>query len=421
MCAIAALASCSQNEDEVAPPVSNATEATVTIKLAGNDLHSRITSTESDDALAGKNNTVNDITVFILNKAKAVITKQFLKPSQGGAFAPINTTTDADQVAVITNVGETLSKTLFAAVGNETALRGVLASLLNSAAPTQTDQNLYMSGMNGVGDFTEDGQHQWTASVNVVLNYLPARIKLEKISFNGGSAPGATKDNNYVPYNQFKASLDANFTITRVYLINVQSQSRFLPMTPNGSNYTEGIAKTYSGGVAMGVAPWTTLNPPSYTQNGEYSIEGAVTTLTASTNTISNIGHWYTFMNTGVKNLIDYPTALVVEVLWRETKPHTSTGPQDPAVKEKLTTKYFTVYFGGGDKDGAGLINELEAGKTYKVSLALNGNFKPAIDGGSGGGGTEDPSKPTINSAITVTVTPAVWVPAPDINKEWKD
>ena len=74
---------------------------------------------------------------------------------------------------------------------------------------------------------------------------------------------------------------------------------------------------------------------------------------------------------------------------------------------------YFTTYFGGGDKA------ELEAGKTYQVTLALNGNFKPADEGGSGGGGTEDPTKPTINSSVEVTVTAATWVNGADISKEW--
>ena len=131
----------------------------------------------------------------------------------------------------------------------------------------------------------------------------------------------------------------------------------------------------------------------------------------ATTNTISNIGHWYTFANIGVGNIANHPTALVVEVKWRKVKKDDAASP---AVAEEIQTLYFTTYFGGGDKD------ELLPGNVYTVSLALNGNFKPTSDGGSGGGGTTDPSKPTVNSSVEVTVTPAAWKLVPEISKEWK-
>ena len=74
----------------------------------------------------------------------------------------------------------------------------------------------------------------------------------------------------------------------------------------------------------------------------------------------------------------------------------------------------FIIYhFGGGDQE------ELEPGKVYTVKLALNGNFKPTNQGGSGGCGTDDPTKPTVNSAVEVTVLPAAWVLVPEITKEW--
>ena len=98
----------------------------------------------------------------------------------------------------------------------------------------------------------------------------------------------------------------------------------------------------------------------------------------------------------------------MVEVKWRKTQADSGQN-----IQKEDKPLYFTVYFGGGDKA------ELLPGKVYTVSLALNGNFKPTNDGGTGGGGTEDPTKPTVSSAIEVTVTPADWMLEPEISKEW--
>lgn len=99
----------------------------------------------------------------------------------------------------------------------------------------------------------------------------------------------------------------------------------------------------------------------------------------------------------------------MVEVRWRKVQ---ADATANPVVNEEVQTLYFTTYFGGGDKA------ELEAGKSYSVALKLNGNFKPSNSGGSGGG-TTDPSKPTVNSSVEVTVTPASWQVVPEISKEW--
>ena len=100
----------------------------------------------------------------------------------------------------------------------------------------------------------------------------------------------------------------------------------------------------------------------------------------------------------------------MVEVRWRKVK---ADATANPAIAEEVQTLYFTTYFGAGDQA------ELEAGKAYSVALKLNGNFKPSSSGGSGGGGITDPTKPTVNSSVEVTVTPASWAVVPEISKEW--
>ena len=108
--------------------------------------------------------------------------------------------------------------------------------------------------------------------------------------------------------------------------------------------------------------------------------------------------------NTDVTATTDHPTVLVVVTKWRSVANSTTT--------PDLKTRYFTVYFGGGDQEA------IAAGNDYQVTLTLNGSFKPTEDGGDGGGGTDDPSKPTVNSAVDITVDVKPWV-VKTIDKEW--
>lgn len=411
MCAIAALASCSQSDDEITGGSgSDAPEAKVILKLEGSGVQASSRAAGIPNDLDAQNGKVNDLTVFIFNKDGVVITKQYIGTPATGANK-ITTTTDAKKVAVVANTGDmTTSGKLFANVASEEALKAVLSDMLVTPdAPigdvTHADANLYMSGINTLSDFNLVGETM-TATATVQLHFLSARIQLAEITFNGKTVT----NNVYVQNNDFATTPTADFTITRVYLMNAQRVTHFLPATEGGSDYIAQDLKQYTGGVAWN-DPWTGTTPNQFKPNNEYTIEAGTDKFTAVTNKISDIGHWYTFANTGVSDIANHPTALVVEVKWREVKANPSAQPNP--IEEKLTTMYFTTYFGGGDQ------NELEAGKSYKVSLALNGNFKPSGDGGSGGGGTTDPTKPTVNSSVEVTVTPAEWTLAPDISKEW--
>lgn len=410
MCAIAALASCSQSDDEIPGGASNAPEAKVILKLAGSGEQATGRAAGIPGDLDTQNGKVNNLTVFIFNQSGLVITKQYIGTPATGANS-ISTTTDAKKVAVVANTGDlTTTGGAFASVASEEALKAVLSDMLvnpddPAGAVTHKDANLYMSGINDLSAFSDDGNGGQQATVTVSLHFLSARIQLKEITFNGGTVT----DNVYAQANDFATNANANFTITRVYLMNAQRVTHFLPATAGGSDYITQDLKQYTGGVAWS-APWTGTAPNQFKPNNEYTIEAGTDKFIPGTapaqNTISDIGHWYTFANTGVSDIANHPTALVVEVKWRKVK-------ADADVSEEVQTMYFTTYFGGGDK------NELEAGKAYTVKLALNGNFKPTNQGGSGGGGTTDPTKPTVNSSVEVTVTPASWTLVPDISKEW--
>lgn len=401
MCAIAALASCSQSDDEITGGSgSDAPEAKVILKLEGSGVQASSRAAGIPGDLDAQNGKVNDLTVFIFNKDGVVITKKYIGTPASGANS-ISTTTDAKKVAVVANTGDmTGTSGAFANVASEEALKAVLSDMLTNpsdkTAPlTHKDNNLYMSGMNDLSEFADAGGIQ-KATATVQLHFLSARIQLSEITFNGKTVT----DNVYAQASTFDANTSANFTITRVYLMNVQRMTHFLPATEGKTDYITQELKQYTGGVEW-TDPWTTQMPNEFKPNNEYVIEAGADQFTAALNKIENIGHWYTFANDGDLDIAKYPTALVVEVKWRKEVPST------------FQTMYFTTYFGGGDQD------VLEAGKAYNVKLALNGNFKPSGEGGSGGGGTTDPTKPTVNSSVEVTVTAASWELHPDIEKEW--
>lgn len=416
ICAIAALTGCSLNEDTLPPSPKKGAEAKVIFTLEGK-AETRVNSIPSDiETLNTSNSKISNFTVFIFSKDGNLITKKYVGTPAAMGGNTVNTTTDAYEISVIANTGPTDPTTdggPFVPVSSKTELQNVLGNLVASgatgtdAALTQQDENLYMSGTDTVGAFKPSTENAkvMEAKATVKLSYIPARILLTKITYNGGTV----KTNTFKPLSAFKADPDANFTIERVYLMSVQSASHFIPLKvqDGSSSYIQKTEKIFSGGVAW-ASPWQdALKPAVFNPNNGYAIEGDLIP-TATTNTISNIGHWYVFENTGVSDLASHPTVLVIKVNWRKQKADST---KQPVVKEEIVSYYFTVYFGGNDQE------EIKAGQSYDVTVSLNGDFSTSDKGGNGGGGTTTPDKPTSNSSVSVTVTPASWPNAVVINK----
>lgn len=393
---IVVLVSCSLNEEVVHEPKNKAPEAKVILKLEG-EPETKVGGalTETDN----KNGTVNNLTVFIFNADGEILKKVYIGTPAAAGANTVTTTTDAAKVSVVANAGNQLSAGgLFYSVSTETALKEVLGNLLSvnpatNSPVTQNDTNLYMSGSGMVGAFapgTGDDKSM-RASATVQLSFIASRIQFRKITY--------ANSNLYVPAAQFDGNNNANFTITRIYLMNVQRVSRFFKAGPeNASYYITQQQKQFTGGMPW-AAPWTGAMPNGYENNNEYRIQGdnlPPSLAGTGSNRIENIGHWYVFANFDVSDISKHPTVIVVEVKWRKRG-------SAPGVSQELLTRYFTIYFGAGDQ------REIVAGKTYDVTLALNGNFKTEANGGNGGGGTATPDRPTVSSNVQVTITPASW------------
>ena len=181
MCAIAALASCSQNDD-VAVPTDSAPPAKVTIRFAGREGMTRAIG--SDDAV------VNNLTAFFFNTAGALIKTPM--PVAGNDLKPkitLATTTDASQVVLVANVP---AGTKFDAVTSLSKLKEFVVSSLGTEASgnfpiNQTKTNLMMSGWGAINMNADDN----TGTANVKLHFMAAKIEKSVDEAFGEKPPAA--------------------------------------------------------------------------------------------------------------------------------------------------------------------------------------------------------------------------------------
>ena len=360
MCAIAALASCSQNDD--VSPSSNAKEARVTLQLKGDGVETRAT-VDADEPGAS----IKDITVFFFNPTGFIVgTPKYIEAAN--IASPIKTTTDATQVAIIANLGvdETGTGGKLAGVNSITQLKEkVFSSVTTVTQPitahtiNQTQNNLYMSGMGKV----VMGADKVTGTAEVQLHFLTSRIKSVSIEWKADN-----QNQNYGTVTEFKTDVNKWFAIQQVYLMMSQTNSHLLPAdaaTNEGGvvwsgPFAPGDAAQFgfAGGLSWGAAPWIPVPTPQPVKTDSYIVKKD---FTATGNKIDNIvvdNPWYVFENPASST---HPTGLIVEVLWRSKKQAVD-GSAD------ILTKYFTIYF-GEQKAGTTPANQpyLEPGKTYDI------------------------------------------------------
>lgn len=389
MCAIAALASCSQNDD-VAVPTDSAPPAKVTIRFAGSEGMTRAIG--SDDAV------VNNLTAFFFNTAGALIKTPM--PVAGNDLKlkiTLATTTDASQVVLVANVP---AGTKFDAVTSLSKLKEFVVSSLGTEASgnfpiNQTKTNLTMSGWGAINMNADDN----TGTANVKLHFMAAKIETLKVTIGG-------KNVGHYADTEDGVTDDKWFTIKQAYLMMAQTNSVLLPATDLGA-WTGAFTPAtfaYAGGLAWGTRPWE--NPP-VNPDPVKATDYLQTTIPAgaTSNVIDNIlvsAPWYVFENASPN-----ATGVVLEVVCNVRK--------DNNTLEK-ESRYFTMYFGEKKTGDSGNQPILNAGQRYSINIALNGSFDP---GDGTGGGTTDPTKPSVDANVEITVAPAEWTAVAVINKEF--
>lgn len=348
--ALAAFTMFSCTNDEVENLGNNVPgeQAVLTIKLKGdgdNQAQSRAAgpATDTEDAV------INDYLVFLFRDGGALD----CAPHEGnsGATATITTgTTAAKKAYVIANTGALVGGP-FATVKTEADLLAVTGSLMDNTnnASTQTKTSLWMSGVN---DVTFNGT---AGTTTVTLSYVAAKIQL------------IVKDNR-----TNMSSGTIQIEDKEVVLLFAGQKGRFFgnaaDKTTQGHFYTGD--NTYPTPFATNVTVSTALS------------DAVTTPFNANAgNTVFN--HFYTFGNDGATQ----PTILAI----KSTK----------TVNSTPSTIYYPVHFTTADAD-----ETIEPGKSYTVTVTLNGD----VEAGAGGG-TTDPEAPVVSSSIEVTVTAATWSP----------
>lgn len=357
--ALAAFTMFSCTNDEVENLGNNVPgeQAVLTIKLKGdgdNQAQSRVagSATDTEDAV------INNYLVFLFRDGGALDCAPH--ESNSNAAATITTgTTAAKKAYVIANTGA-LANGPFATVKTEADLLAVAGSLMDNTnnASTQTKTNLWMSGAN---DVTFNGTNG-TAAVS--LSYVAAKIQL------------IVKDNR-----TYMSGGTIQIEDKEVVLLFAGKSGKFF-----GTSAEKSVQSAFYTGDNTYPTPFNT-NVTTST-----ALSDAVTTpFTANTGSPATVfNHFYTFGNDGTTQ----PTILAI----KSTK----------TVNSTPSTIYYPVHFTAAD---AG--HTIEPGKSYTVTVTLNGD----VEAGAGGG-TTDPEAPVISSSIEVTVTAAQWVAQP-VSKEF--
>lgn len=353
--ALAAFTMFSCTNDEVENLGNNVPgeQAVLTIKLKG-DGDNQAQSRAAGPATDTEDAVINNYLVFLFRDGGALDCAPY--ESNSNAAATITTgTTAAKKAYVIANTGA-LAGGPFAAVKTETDLLAVTGSLMDNTnnVSTQTKTNLWMSGAE---DVTFNGT---TGTTTVTLSYVAAKIQL------------IVKDNR-----KNMSTGTIQIEDKEVVLLFAGKSGKFF-----------GTQKSVQTDFYTGDDSYN--NPFNTNVTKSTALSDAVTTpFTDNTgNTVFN--HFYTFGNDGTTQ----PTILAI----KSTK----------TVNSTPSTIYYPVHFTTAD---AG--HTIEPGKSYTVTVTLNGD----VEAGAGGG-TTDPEAPVISSSIEVTVTAAQWVAQP-VSKEF--
>lgn len=353
--ALAAFTMFSCTNDEVENLGNNVPgeQAVLTIKLKG-DGDNQAQSRAAGPATDTEDAVINDYLVFLFRDGGALD----CAPHEGnsGATATIRTgTTAAKKAYVIANTGA-LAGGPFATVKTETDLLAVAGSLMDNTnnVSTQTKTNLWMSGAN---DVTFNGT---TGTTTVTLSYVAAKIQL------------IVKDNR-----KNMSTGTIQIEDKEVVLLFAGKSGKFF-----------GTQKSVQTDFYTGDDSYN--NPFNTNVTKSTALSDAVTVPFAPNAGGTVFNHFYTFGNDGTTQ----PTILAI----KSTK----------TVNSTPSTIYYPVHFTTAD---AG--ETIEPGKSYTVTVTLNGDVEAG-----GGGGTTDPEEPVVSSSIEVTVTAAQWVTQP-VSKEF--
>lgn len=379
------LSSCSQQDDKTIDETPTGS-STITISFEGN-ASTRVIA----DAVDASDQVINDASIFVFRPSGVHdIPRKFITGFASGDPQTIAATTAAKTVYVVANIGnEAAHNVMFSTVVDEATLKSLikdrklnLYSVDNSAGETDIRaEDVLMTGSGIVSAFSIGSNP--TATVDISMKFPLSKIKL------------IVKDNriNNIAPEAVLAEGNISIVDSRVILIHAGKDIKFF--TADAGADQAGQLNFYTGrygvNAANGFMPYFSNDATSSKAIWATGNDG---TAGSATNSVVT-HHFYTSANNGLTN----PTILAIEsnkTSWDETS--------SSALSEKV---YYPIQFTALDAKYT-----LEPGKSYTVTLTLNGDIS-----GGGGGGVIDPEQPVIDGSITVTVTVAAWE-AVTIDKE---
>lgn len=362
---VAALAMLSCSSEEKTPGQEEAGRSKLSIRILGEAEAPKGRAAGTTDPTAESK--INNFILFVFKEGGAndVVPKEYTSTPTEAVSHEI--TTDAKEVYVIANTsvaGETQSPmhTALLNVKNKTELQAVIGrgfdTAVNTANPSQTATNLWMSGKNDA-DFTpEDGG---SVSVTVTLKYIAAKVRIKSVTVDE-STP--------------------ELYLTNVLVLNAGGATSLIPADGSVSliptAYVPGKPgnQFYEGAIDIsGFTHKPTIaglkNAYSYILTGEEP-----KTITES----SNQHYFYVFENDG-EAFEKHPTIVTLQCMDGNSK-----------------AVYYSVFF-KADPDGTlGYDKQvIERGNSYDITMTIKKI------------GPNDPTIPALKTTVEVTITPAKW------------
>lgn len=372
---LVSFASCSSNDDDQ-PVVPTAYPAFVRIQVKGTVPATSTKAIDDDQA-----NNINDLTVFIMGPANEILNRKYMTNTEytNGASTKIETTTNAQHVFVVGNIGSDQTGTggLFgSAVTNYSQLQAAYLELNNISVNSlwiegHTNTPLLFSSAN-------PGE-ELIATATIQMELIPSRIDVYI-------------NNNMTKYDQTGAN--NSMILNDVGVLNsggwTSPVPNFVPAStiPSLAPYYRSGFNGYASFPSTGVSILGTLLA-DWTGNASTTFVPTAATPTQPANFNNQFTYsFYALPNLGRTEIVSLRATL---------------GNGGGMI-------YFPVHFDTADTG----FQTFENGKRYILTVNLNG------DATTSGGGGVDPEIPVSSAFVTIEVVPAEWdiksLPSKDFN-----
>lgn len=309
--------------------------------------------------------TINNVMIFVFRAdGKNDITpKEITTMPAEGKVSDLEITTDAKEVYVIANtVSNSAVHDLLKVVTKKSELQAVVGrgfdAISATGAPTQTNNNLWMSGKNDAAFIpVKDGK----VTVAVTLKYVAAKVRITSVTIDESADPNVAK-----------------IVLTNVTIFNGAGATSLIPSDDVESLIPSYIPAASAPFYISGASMTGLSNKPTIVgKNNEYNYN---LTGDLAIGTGKNEHYFYVFENDGVA-FEKQPTILSLQGIDGESN----------AINYSVMFK--------ADPDGSlGYDNYIiERGKSYDVAMTIKKL------------GPVDPTIPALKTTVEVTITPATW------------